>query len=154
LFKITLYISALLFVFSESAFAQSEVTIVEKEVLASFNSLVQASKDLNSAVYFSHIDENKFVGLNSDGTNWNSIDELIPLITQGFAFIDEVIRLEFTNVKISVIDSNTAVLVNEYEQSIRLKDGNEVNAAGGGTQVWSKYSGSWKIVSISASNKP
>lgn len=147
-------VGVLILLLSSGIFAQPEKSIVEQEVMASFNSLVQASKDLNSELYFEHLDENKFVGLNGDGTNWNSINDLIPLITQGFEFIDEVILLEFTNVKISVIDSNTAVLVNEYEQSVRLKDGNEISVAGGGTQVWSKQGGSWKIVSISASNKP
>ncbi|WP_199608895.1 hypothetical protein [Flocculibacter collagenilyticus] len=45
-------------------------------------------------------------------------------------------------------------LVNEYIQSMKLHDGRIVNSAGGGAQVWSKQNGSWKIVSVSASNKP
>lgn len=54
----------------------------------------------------------------------------------------------------SVIDSYTAVLVNEFVQSMTLKDGSIINVSGGGSQVWSKRSGNWKIVSVSASDKP
>jgi hypothetical protein len=35
-----------------------------------------------------------------------------------------------------------------------LKNGSIINVSGGGSQVWSKQSGNWKIVSISASSKP
>lgn len=141
-----------LFPFSSSA--ESEKTQIEKEVLASFESLVQASRKLDSELYFQHFAADKFVGLNSDGTNWNSINDLAPLIINGFEAIEEITFLEFTNVKVSVIDNFTAILVNEYVQSMELKSGDMVNGAGGGTQVWSKRSGHWKIVSVSASNKP
>jgi ketosteroid isomerase-like protein len=127
---------------------------IEKEVLASFQSLVQASKDLDAKAYFAHFNEEKFVGLNSDGTNWNSINDLRPLITNGFAAIKEITLLTFTNVKVSVVNEQTAILVNEYIQSMELKNGSVVSSAGGGTQVWSKDNGSWKIVSVSASNAP
>ena len=140
--------------FSRFGHAGSQDAHIKKEVLASFESLVKASKNLDSALYFDHFDTEKFVGLNSDGTNWNSINDLAPLITNGFEAIERITLLEFTNVKISVIDSYTAVLVNEYTQSIELKSGDVANAAGGGTQVWSKRSGKWKLVSVSASNKP
>ena len=126
---------------------------LEQEVLASFQSLVDASKRLDTEAYFQHFDLDKFVGLNSDGTNWNSINDLEPLINTGFGSIKEVISLEFPNVKVSIIDNYTAVLVNEFAQTILLKSGDTINLAGGGTQVWSKRSGQWKLVSVSASNK-
>ena len=127
---------------------------VEEQVLAAFKSLVEASRNLDSHAYFQHFDHNKFVGLNSDGTNWNSIDDLKPLIEGGFGSIASVNQLVFTNVRVSVIDTYTAILVNEYQQSVTLKSGDLVHLAGGGTQVWSKRSGQWKLVSVSGSNKP
>ena len=133
--------------------ADSNSTAIEKEVLVSFQSLVDASKKLDSERYFQHFEADKFVGLNSDGTNWNSIDELVPLINTGFASIKEITSLEFPNVKVSVIDQHTAILVNEFTQSMLLKNGTSVSISGGGTQVWSKRSGKWKLVSVSASNK-
>ncbi len=62
--------------------------------------------------------------------------------------------LKFPNVNVSVIDDNTAILVNEFTQTVLLRNGTTYTASGGGTQVWSKRSGQWKLVSVSASNKP
>lgn len=136
------------------AHANPNRTGLEKEVLASFQSLVEASKRLDTKSYFQHFDADKFIGLNSDGTNWNSIDELTPVINVGFSSIQKVNSLEFLNVKVSVIDDYTAILVNEFSQSVLLKNGTTYTFSGGGTQVWSKHSGQWKLVSVSASNKP
>lgn len=127
---------------------------IEQEIQQSFDGLVEASTALDTARYFEFIDSEKFIGLNADGTNWNSINGLKELIEPGFNAIEKVESLIFTNVRISVIDSNTAILVNEYEQEIQLKDGTHFKSAGGGTQVWSKESGKWLLVSISSSAKP
>lgn len=140
--------------FSVHSKADSDFSIIKQEVLVAFDSLVEASKALDSVLYFQHFDKEKFVGLNSDGTNWNTVSDLEPIIMTGFKAINKVTNLEFTNVNISVIDNFTAVLVNEYVQSIEMKNGEIVNFAGGGSQVWSKRSGTWKIVSISTSNRP
>lgn len=139
---------------SLSYFAHANPSAVEKEVLASFHSLVDASKQLDVDRYFQHFDADKFIGLNSDGTNWNSIEELSPLIAIGFDSIHTVTLLEFPNIKVSVVDDYTAILVNEYTQSMLLKNGTSITVSGGGTQVWSKRTGQWKLVSVSASNKP
>lgn len=128
--------------------------VIELEIRASFNGLVEASKSLDPTRYIEYFDADKFVGLNSDGTNFNSIEDLIELIEPGFGSIEKITSLEFTNIKISVIDKNTAILVNEYEQSALLKSGVTYTSKGGGTQVWSKATGSWKLVSVSASDKP
>jgi len=134
--------------------AGSKQPDIKKEVMASFQSLVDASKTLDAELYFQHFELDKFVGLNSDGTNWNSIDELASLINTGFDSIEEVVSLEFPNINISVIDNYTAVLVNEYSQTVLLKDGRTITFSGGGAQVWTKRSGKWKLVSVSASHKP
>lgn len=127
--------------------------IIEKEVHESFNGLVEASKSLDPTRYIEFFDPSKFVGLNSDGTNFNSIEDLTKLIKPGFESIEKITSLEFTNIKISIIDRNTAVLVNEYEQSALLKNGATHTSKGGGTQVWSKATGDWKLVSVSASEQ-
>ena len=142
---------ALALTISPHAFAQSDE--LKKEVLASFQSLVSAAKRLDTQRYFQHFDKEKFVGLSSDGTNWNSIEQFAPLINNGFTAVEKVVSLEFPNVKVSIIDDNTAILVNEFVQSTLLKNGQTIEYAGGGTQVWSKHSGQWKLVSVSASNK-
>lgn len=127
---------------------------IEKEVRASFDGLAEAAKKIDIDGYFAFIDSEKFVGLNGDGTNWNSFAELKALIEPSFEALQRVESLVFTNVKISVIDANTAILINEYQQTVLLKTGQTYSGAGGGTQVWSKASGKWLLVSISASNKP
>ena len=125
----------------------------EQEVQQAFKSLVASAEAIDIKGYFEHFDTEKFVGLNADGTNWNSIEEFSVLIEPWFNAMQRSEYLKFTNVQVSVIDSNTAVLVNEFEQRVLLKDGTYINSAGGGTQVWSKASGKWLLVSVSASSK-
>lgn len=127
---------------------------IKQEVLQSFQRLVNASKDLDTEKYYKIIDHAKFLGLNVNGTNWSSFQELKSAITPGFDSIKTINSLEFPNVKVSVIDHQTAVLVNEYIQSFTLKSGQTLISKGGGTQIWSKSSGKWLLVSISASLKP
>lgn len=130
----------------------SDKSITEIEVLAAFNGLVEASKSLNSNRYFEYFDKEKFTGLNADGTVWHSISGLEAMIPSGFAMVEKIISLEFKNVKVTVLNQTTAILVNEYNQLMLLKSGGEVTQAGGGTQVWFKESGIWKLVSVSASD--
>ena len=131
----------------------STINKIELEIRESFNGLVEAANSLDTRRYFEFFDKEKFAGLSAHGTNWNSIEDFKALINPSFAMVEKIESLEFTNVHISVIDANTAVLVNEYEQSAQLKSGEIVKGAGGGVQVWSKASGNWKLVSVSASNK-
>lgn len=126
---------------------------VEQEVLAAFKRLTQAAQSLDSEAYFQHFDATAFVGLNSDGTTWQSLDDLKTLVKPGFNALESVDALNFTKVKVSVLDQETALLVNEYEQSMTTKNGAKISHAGGGLQVWSKRSGQWQLVAVSASDK-
>ncbi len=117
-----------------------------------FNELVAAANDLDIERYFASFNHEKFVGLNADGTIWQSVEDLRKVIGPGFASIEKIVSLDFSQVHVSVIDLNTAVLVNEFTQVMELQDGYEVTSQGGGAQVWSKSSGQWQLVSVSASN--
>jgi len=154
------FIRCFVLVLSICSFSSKAVELTEKlqaeivnDIQPSFEGLVEAAKALNTERYFTFIDSKNFVGLNADGTNLNSITDLRNLIESGFNAIEKVESLTFTNVNISVVDSNTVILVNEYEQKVRLKSGDNYTIAGGGTQVWSKTSGTWLLVSISSSLK-
>lgn len=116
--------------------------------------MVDAALALDAQQYFTFFAQDQFVGLNADGTIWSSIDDLKKLIEPGFNAVAKVESLIFPVVQVSVIDANTAVLVNQYEQVLVLKSGQKILVAGGGAQVWSRLSGQWKLVSISASSKP
>ena len=124
---------------------------LESEVRHAFESLVAASEALDVPRYLGHFDAEKFVGLNADGTVWESFEALRALIEPAFLSIEKIDSLQFDKVKISVIDADTVLLVNEYQQQATLKSGDVFTSAGGGTQVWSKESGSWKLVSVSSS---
>ena len=125
----------------------------KQEVLDAFKNLRTAASELDGERYFSLFDQSKFVGLNSDGSNWNNFEEFRALVEPGFGAIEKVNELTFPNVKVTVLDDNNAILINEYQQTMTLKDGTQATVAGGGTQVWSKHSGKWLLVSVSASNK-
>ena len=137
----------------QQALTAAQVRQIETQIQQSFDALVAASEALDTDRYFALIDADKFVGLNADGSNWNSFADLKALIEPGFNAVAKIESLTFSNVRISVIDANTAILVNQYQQTVLLKDGTTHSGAGGGTQVWSKASGEWLLVSISASGQ-
>lgn len=66
--------------------------------------------------------------------------------------IEKIVSLEFDQVKVTVLNPLTAILVNEFTQTILLKDGSSIEQSGGGTQVWLKTGEAWKLVSNSASD--
>jgi hypothetical protein len=125
---------------------------IEAEVLDAFAGLVDASKALDSRRYFEYLDKDKFTGLSADGKAWHSIQDLENVVVPGFLMVQKIVRLEFRNVKVTVINPSTAILVNEYQQTILLKNGATVEQSGGGTQVWYKADNAWKLVSIAASD--
>ena len=124
---------------------------IELEVLEEFKGLAEAVESLDADRYFEYFDKEKFTGLNADGTVWHSMDKLEALISSGFPMVEKNLSLEFNKVKVTAINPTTVILVNEYKQSLLLKNGNVIEQAGGGTQVWSKFNGAWKLVSASAS---
>jgi hypothetical protein len=119
--------------------------------MAAFGELVDAAKALDAKRYFACFDHEKFTGLNADGKVWHSIKDLENLVVPGFAAVDKVVSLEFSNVKVTVVNPSTAILINEFKETMILKDGKTSKQAGGGVQVWSKANGAWKLVSVSAS---
>ena len=125
---------------------------IEAEVMGAFRGLVDASEALDSNRYLEFIDKEKFTGLSADGTAWHSFKDLENVISTGFQMVERIISLEFCNVKVTVINPTTAILVNQYEQTILLKNTETVQQSGGGTQVWSQSGNGWKLVSISASD--
>lgn len=128
------------------------VNKVEAEVLEAFQGLVDASVALDASRYFAYFDKDKFTGLNADGKVWHSIKKLEELIEPGFSAVEKSMSLEFFNVKVTVINPTTAILVNEFKQTMLLKNGKVLEQSGGGTQVWSRSESAWKLVSVSASN--
>ena len=66
--------------------------------------------------------------------------------------VENIVRLKFRNVKVTVINQSTAILVNEYQQTILLKNGDTVEQSGGGSQAWFKADNAWKLASIAASD--
>lgn len=152
---LSLFMSALqMNAFAGQALSEQQHRVITQEVTDAFGQLVNASKQKDSQAYLALIDRDRFVGMSAEGTVWKSADPLETLIVSSFAVPFTLESLAFTVVKISVIDGQTAVLVNEYEQTVRMKEGARHTYSGAGAQVWSKVSGNWKLVSISASNKP
>lgn len=120
--------------------------------MLAFEALVAASTALDASRYFACFDKEKFSGLNAQGQAWHAITPLEEVIHGGFAAVESIISLEFDRVKVTVLNPLTAILVNEYRQTIALKDGSVRKLAGGGLQVWAASGAGWKLVSIAASD--
>ncbi len=127
---------------------------IRTEVKAAFRGLAEASQTLDREKYFSYFDAEKYTALNENGVVLHSFDAFKEMYLPQLKYLENYQSLEFSNVKIDVIDASTAVLVNEYTATVTLTSGETVNAAGAGTQVWSKRTGSWKLVNVSSSTKP
>ena len=117
-----------------------------------FLALVTASRELDFDRYLNSFDRDLFSGLRADGTVMHSIADLEQTYRPGFEMLESIEELEFRNVKITVLNATTAILVNEYSDVSILKTGGRVSGKGGGTQVWAKSDGAWKLVSVSSSS--
>lgn len=124
---------------------------IKAEVYQAFQELVEASQELNFDRYLRSFNLEKFSGLHANGTVMHSISDLVQTYRPGFEMVEKVESLEFNNVKITVLNKTTAILVNEYQDVSLLKTGERIEGKGGGTQVWAKSSGGWKLVSVSSS---
>ncbi|MEL7312387.1 MAG: nuclear transport factor 2 family protein [Pseudomonadota bacterium] len=126
---------------------------LKSEVEAAFNDLVDAAKNGDIERYFSFFDQDTFTALTADGSTIATFDAFRERVAPQLEFIERYNSLEFDPVKVSVLDSSNAVLVNEYSAEVVLKSGDIVAASGAGTQVWSKRTGVWKLVHVSDSIK-
>lgn len=124
---------------------------VRAAVEQSFASLVEASRALDVEEYLSHFDRDHFTALNADGTVVHSFADFEDAIRAHFTVLESYEALEFDRVKVTVLDADTAILVNEYRAVVRLASGTTIAAEGGGTQVWRRVDGDWKLVSVSSS---
>lgn len=124
---------------------------IESEVNYAFSGLIEAVQSLNVDRYLEFLDKQKFTSLNEDGSVFYNFSDFENTFRQQMSSLEKYESLEFTNIKITVINSSTAVLVNEYIATVVLKSGDMVSASGAGTQVWSKSNDVWKLVSVSGS---
>lgn len=125
---------------------------IEEQLNHRFHSLVEAAETLNHAAYFSHFDAQRFTALNTNGTVSHSFETFQRDYLAGVETIQAYQHLNFKNVKLTVIDDDHAVLVNEYTSTIQLKNGSVLHFAGAGTQVWHKTKGQWLLVNVSSSS--
>lgn len=145
-------------VLGSAAFAQENQTIMHDnivpEVQSAFDGLAEAAKAMDHERYFAFFDQEDFTSLNADGSVFHSFEAFQDHFLSGVSYLSRYESLSFSNVKIDVIDAKTAILVNEYEAVVELSSGEKIKAGGAGTQVWSRRSGTWKLVNVSSSNKP
>ena len=126
---------------------------IKTDVYQAFQKLVEASKALDFDLYLSSFNQKKFSGLHADGTVMHSISDLEQTYRPGFEMVEKIEHLEFRNVKITVLNKTTAILVNEFQEVSLLKTGERIEGKGGGTQVWTKAEDEWKLVSVSSSGR-
>ncbi len=126
---------------------------IKSEIRSVFMGLTEAVKSLNIDRYFQFFDQGKFTSLNADGSVFHSLIDFEKTFREQTQFIERYETLEFEDVKVTVVNRTTAILVNEYHATVLLKTGDIVSASGAGTQVWSKVAGQWKLVHISSSAK-
>lgn len=133
-------------------FLEMRESEINKEIAQVFNELADVVKSLDVEQYAEFFNKEKFTALNADGTVTHSFEEFIDSYSVQISAVENYRSLEFKNVKITVINNKTAILVNEYDAVIVLKSGDEISTSGAGTQVWSNEDGNWKLVNVSSSN--
>jgi hypothetical protein len=130
----------------------TDIQQIQTEVLDAFKGLVDACRALDAPRYLDYLDKEKFSGLGADGRVWHSFKDIEDVISAGFATIEKIVSLEFDKVKVTALNASTAILVNEFTQTILLKDATRIEQSGGGSQVWLRSGAAWKLASISASD--
>ena len=133
--------------------SQEEEAHITDEVLQSFDSLVAAAKSLEAEPYFAHFAKDRFTGT-MDVTVLSSFQELETMYTQYLPEIKAYLSLEFDNVKVTVIDRDAAILVNEFSESIELASGDTLSMHGSGVQVWAREASEWKLISVAGTARP
>jgi hypothetical protein len=126
---------------------------IKRQVRNQFDRLVEAAKSLNHNNYMQFFNNDKFTSLNEDGTITQDLATFSSIIEQSFSGFKGYKSLNFIQVKISVIDEKNVVLVNEYEATVILNDGELYSVAGAGTQVWNLSNQQWKLVHVSSSSR-
>ena len=152
----TVRIVLLLFVLSACSsdtqpLSEAEKAQVREEVLQSFDSLVEAAQSLEAEPYFAFFAQDRFTGT-LDGSVLSSFDELEGMYTQYLPEIKGYLSLDFSKVKVTVIDRDAAVLVNEFSERIVVASGDTLAIEGSGLQVWVREVSEWKLISISGSS--
>ncbi len=136
---------------NDSRLSAEDIDEISEAVNQSFLGLVKAARSLDADAYFSYFDTERFTALSADGTVTHSFEKFAETVRQQFTALQSYQSLEFSQVKISVINADVVVLVNEYQAEVVLKSGDLVSASGGGTQVWALQGDEWKLVSVSSS---
>ena len=137
----------------DARLSKAEELKIHEAINQSFTGLAAAAKSLDAYSYYKYFDADKHTSLNEDGTVTHSFKEFKKTYDVQIPYIKEYKSLEFSNVKITVVDKNTAILVNEYKAEVLMKSGDVITALGAGTQVWSNTTGEWKLVNVSSSTK-
>ena len=132
---------------SEDPSERERQTIIT-EVERSFDSLAAAAKSLDPDQFLHHFDEPSFSGV-IDGRVLSSFDEFESLYREGLPLIREYLSLEFSNVSVRVLNRSTAVLVNEYVETIVLVAGDTLTVSGVGGQVWVRRGNTWRLSNVS-----
>ncbi len=127
---------------------------IEQEIQAAFSALADAVRTLDTEKYFGFFDHDIYTALNADGSVTHSFDEFSASFIAQTNYVEAYKALDFHNIKITVVDLKTAILVNEYTAEVILQSGEILRAAGAGTQIWSKRTGSWKLIHVAGSAKP
>lgn len=136
-------------------FTEKQKAAIREEVRAQFQGLIEAAKSLDADRYLSYFDQKDFTGLGADGTVTHSYREFAAQYRQSLPLFDNYEYLEFFKVKITVLNRTTAILVNEFQADIQPKSGPLISLNGGGSQVWCRKRGVWKLVNVaSATAKP
>ncbi len=135
---------------SLSAYEEAEI---EQEILGRFDSLAESVKRLDKDAYFAHFNHRLFTALNENGTVTQKFEQFQQHFSSGIGAVASYDELSFKRVKVTVIDANNVILVNEYNAQVNLKNGSKVAVSGAGTQVWHRSEGNWLLVSVSSSTK-
>jgi hypothetical protein len=130
----------------------SESQRVATEVRSAFDALVVVSKTLDTEAYLSLFSEDGFSAM-LDGSATLSFAEFERFYRQQVPQIEEIISLDFPVVEIRPINLQTALLINEYTETLRLRSGEIFESSGGGSQLWVKRNDKWLLQHIAGGAK-
>jgi len=120
---------------------------VEDEVRQAFDNLTQASRTLNHDRFLAHFEPEGFSIVINGETRFD-FDEFSEFYLTQSTQIERIDTLNFDLVHITVLNPNSAILLNHYTQTLQLKSGEMIEASGSGTQIWVRRGDNWKIIHV------
>lgn len=123
------------------------LSVDEQQVCANFHNMVEDAIRLDVDAVLEHFQPEGYSAALA-GTLYRDYDSWAPVYRRDLGAVARIDHLEFPEVSVHTINTDTILLLNTYEETITLRSGEQVDLSGYGTQIWTRVGGVWRMIHI------